>query len=121
MASLRIMIVEDDALLAAILGELLTEMGHDVCATEATEAGAAAAAARMRPDLVLVDVQLGAGDGHAAMAAIARERPVAHIYITGGEPAVERVAPGAVVLRKPFSDALLAQAIARATALAPPA
>lgn len=118
---LRIMIVEDDALLAALIGELLTQMGHEVCATEATEAGATAAAARLRPDLILVDVRLGDGDGRAAMATITRGRPVAHIYVTGRPLAEEDLAPGATVLRKPFSEALLAQAIARARRPVPPA
>lgn len=117
MAGLRIMIVEDDALLAGILAELLAAMGHEVCATEATACGAAEAALRLRPDLMLVDVGLAEGDGPAAMAAVARDRAVAHVYMTGGALAAEALAPGAVVLRKPFSERLLAQAIARAQAL----
>jgi len=59
-------------------------------------------------------VRLGQGSGVAAMAAIARSRPVAHVYVTGAAPSPETLAPGAVVLRKPFSEALLAQAIERA-------
>lgn len=114
MATLRIMIVEDDALLAAILAELLAEMGHAVCATETTEAGAIAAAARALPDLILMDVALAQGDGRAAMAAIEAQGRVAHVFITGAGPLFEGLAPGAVTLRKPFSERLLAQAIARA-------
>lgn len=116
MASLRIMIVEDDALLAAILGELLAAMGHAVCAIAATEAGAAETAARLLPDLILVDARLGEGDGVAAMAAIAQARPVPHVFITGSALTAEGLAPGAVILRKPFTDRMLEQAIARACA-----
>ena len=111
MANLRIMIVEDDRLFAAILGELLGDMGHEVCATEATEAGAVASAARLRPDLILVDGQLGEGD---CVAAIARTRAVPHVFISGGALTAEALAPGAVILRKPFTDLMLEQAIARA-------
>jgi len=35
-------------------------MGHDVCALEITEAGAVAAAAQYRPNLMIVDARLGA-------------------------------------------------------------
>lgn len=114
MSNLRIMIVEDNGLLAALLAELLTTMGHEVCATETSATGAAAAAARQRPDLILVDVGLSEGDGRSAMADIARTRAVPHIYITGGPLTAEGFPPGAVVLRKPFSERLLAQAITRA-------
>jgi hypothetical protein len=34
--TLRILIVEDDAIVAMILGELLAGMGHEICATAAT-------------------------------------------------------------------------------------
>lgn len=118
MTGLRIMIVEDDVMLASILGELLEALGHAVCATESTQTGAAAAAARLRPDLILVDVTLAEGDGAAAMAAVERSRKAPHVYMSGRALNAGDLAPGAVILRKPFSERLLAQAIDRA--LAPP-
>ncbi len=42
MKPLRILVVEDDALIAMVLGELLTAMGHEVCDTAATQADAVA-------------------------------------------------------------------------------
>lgn len=113
---MRIMILEDDALLATILGELLAAMGHEVCAIEATEAGATAAAARLRPELILADVQLAQGDGLAAMTAITRTQATPHIYITGAAAKAEGLPPDAIVLLKPFSDRLLETAITRAKA-----
>ena len=53
--ALRVLIVEDEAMIAMMLAEVLRELGHEVCATEATEAGAVAAAARHKPDLMIVD------------------------------------------------------------------
>ena len=38
MKALRVMVVEDDGMIAMLLAEVLTGMGHDVCAIEATEA-----------------------------------------------------------------------------------
>lgn len=116
MAALRILIFEDDGFVATILEELLVAMGHEVCAIETTETAAAEAAARLLPDLVLLDVRLAEGTGPAAMVSIARARKVAHVFMTGATIQADRLAPGAVVLRKPFSERLLAQAMARALA-----
>ena len=33
MKALRVLVIEDDALIAMLLSELLASMGHDVCAT----------------------------------------------------------------------------------------
>ena len=49
MAALRVLVVEDDAIIGALLAEMLEGMGHDVCAVEATEADAVTAAARCGP------------------------------------------------------------------------
>jgi len=49
---------------------------------------------------------------------IAASRAVPHVFISGGALTAEALAPGAVILRKPFTDLMLEQAIARA--LAPP-
>jgi CheY-like chemotaxis protein len=61
MKALRVLVIEDDALIALLLSELLAGMGHDVCATAATEAEAVRAATRYRPDLMIVDAGLGRG------------------------------------------------------------
>jgi DNA-binding response OmpR family regulator len=63
MKALRVLIVEDDALIGILLAEMLAEMGHVVCAIETTDADAVTAAVRCRPDLIIADVQLGDGSG----------------------------------------------------------
>ena len=63
METLRVLVVEDYALIAMLLSELLASMGHDVCATAASEAEAVIAAARYAPDLMIVDAGLGRGSG----------------------------------------------------------
>ena len=55
MKMLRVLVVEDDTITGMLLGELLTSMGHDVCAIESTQANAVTAAARCRPDLMIVE------------------------------------------------------------------
>ncbi len=111
-ARLRILVVEDDAIIGMLLEDMLAEMGHDVCGVATTEAGAVAAAARERPDLMIVDARLGTGSGLAAMDQIQRSRPMPHVVISGGQ--VFGAAPNAVLLRKPFLADALERAIAQA-------
>src|SRR5690349_6921705 len=116
MKPLRVLVVEDDALIAMLLGELLAGMGHDVCATAATEAEAVTAATRCRPDLMIVDAGLGRGSGISAVEEISREKPLAHVFISGDAARVRLRQPDAVVVRKPFRQAELARAIEIAVA-----
>jgi len=111
MKALRILVVEDDALVASLLSELLGGMGHDVCATAATEAHAVAAAARHAPDLMIVDAALARGSGVSAIEEILRAGPVAHLFVSGDPATVQALKPSAVVVRKPFREADLVRAI----------
>ena len=120
MKALRVLVVEDDALIAMLLGELLAGMGHDVCATAATEAEAVIAANRYGPDLMIVDAGLGRGSGVSAVEEICRVEPLAHLFISGDAERVRLRQPDAVVVRKPFREAELARAIDLALAVAPP-
>ena len=108
---LRILVVEDDAIVGMLLAEMLEEMGYDVCAIEASQADAVAAAMRCRPDLMIVDVQLGDGSGVLAVEEILRTRPIPHLFVSGDPTAVTALRPGAVALQKPFREADLARAI----------
>jgi CheY-like chemotaxis protein len=113
---LRILVVEDDAIIGMLLGELLTAMGHKVCAVVGTEAEAVAAAVKHHPDLMMVDATLGEGNGIRAVETILRAGPVAHLFTTGEALGVSLRRPGAVVVQKPFDEADLIPAIARALA-----
>lgn len=114
MTPLRILVVDDDVLIGLLLGMMLADLGHEVCATETTEAGAVAAAARCRPDLVIADAMLGDGSGERALEQIIRAGPVARVLMSGA--AVRPNLAGAAMLRKPFKEADLVRAIDRATA-----
>jgi CheY-like chemotaxis protein len=120
MKALRVLVIEDDALIAMLLSELLAGMGHDVCATAATEADAVTAATRHRPDLMIVDARLGRGSGVSAVEEILRAGPVAHLFISGDAEKVQTRQPDAVVVGKPFREAELARAIDMALAAATP-
>ena len=111
---MRVLVVEDDAMIGPLLAETLAGLGYEVCGIEATEAGAVAAAARHRPDLMIVDVNLASGSGPAAVERITRVAPVPHLFMSGHTR--QAAMPGEVLLTKPFREADLVQAIGRALA-----
>ncbi len=112
-AALRILVIEDDALIAMFLADLLSAMGHEVCAIVETETDAVAAAARCRPDMMIVDANLREGSGAAAVAQILAWRFVPHFFVTGDPYQVQAFAPAAIILHKPFNLADLTRTIAR--------
>ena len=84
MKALRILVVEDDPLIGMLLAEVLEGLGHEVCAIEANEADAVAAAARCSPDLMIVDARLGDESGIAAVDQILCTGPgAAHVHQRG--------------------------------------
>ena len=109
--ALRVLIVEDDAIISMLLAELLAEMGYEVCATAATEAEAVAAARRDKPNLMIVDARLRGGSGVSAVEEILRAGPVPHIFLSGAPGSVRALRPDAVVIGKPFRQAELVGAI----------
>jgi CheY-like chemotaxis protein len=116
---LRILLVEDDSLIGLLLGDVLTDMGHEICAIEATETGAVEAAARFMPDLMIVDAWLDEGSGVSAVRRILHAGFVPHIFVSGDRLENLPLDPAAVILRKPFFASELASAILRALAARP--
>lgn len=110
----RIVIVEDDVLIAMDLADLLIAMGHDVCAIATTEAEAFDAAMRLEPDLMIVDGNLAEGSGVSAMRQILAQGFVTHLYITGDPVQLLKIVPNAVVVAKPFNMHALAAGMASA-------
>jgi CheY-like chemotaxis protein len=101
-------------MLAMLLGEMLEEMGHKVCAIAATEADAVAAAEREHPGLMIVDARLGNGSGVSAVADIVRTGHIPHFFMSGNTASVSALRPDALVLSKPFGERQLAGAIVQA-------
>ena len=106
--SLRILIVEDEQIVAADLEGTLTRMGHKVIGMAATGEEAISTADRLRPELVLMDVRLqGPMDGTETARRIQRLTGAAIIFITAfaeiftQNPALMN--PPGLCLSKPFS------------------
>jgi CheY-like chemotaxis protein len=114
MRALRILVVEDEAVIAMLLTEVLATMGHDVCPVAATEADAVAAAVLHKPDCMIVDMRLRDGSGVAAVDKILRTGFIPHVFVGGDTFGVQLLRPGAVVIQKPFSESDLVRAIRRA-------
>ncbi len=113
MRTLRVLVIEDEAIIGMLLSTVLAGMGHEVCGVAATEDEAIAMAAEYRPDLLIVDAGLREGSGVSAVAEILRARFVPQIFITGDLAGVRGLKPDATVLEKPFVESELVQAIDR--------
>ena len=79
----RVLIIEDEPIIALDLENLVTELGHKVVATAATRADAVAKAHSEKPGLVLADINLGeGGSGIDAVAEILNSFDIPVIFIT---------------------------------------
>ncbi len=114
MGVLRVLIIEDEILIALLFAEVLMEIGHEVCGSERTEAGAIAAAGICQPDLIIADVRLHEGSGINAVNSILKGGFVPHIFVSGDVIDSRAISSKAIVLQKPFFEAELIKAIARA-------
>ena len=114
----RILIVEDDYMVALSNEWALTDAGFEVVATVASGEEALVTATKARPDLVLMDIRLaGTMDGIDA-ALVLRVRGIPCIFASANtDPGTVARAEAAEPLgwiRKPFTDAELVIAISKA-------
>ncbi|GFM37120.1 response regulator [Desulfovibrio psychrotolerans] len=108
MASLRILIAEDDKLSATLLKAMLEAEGHSVCAVSGSGGDAVEAARRLAPDAVLMDIFLrDEMSGVEAARTIVRDLAIPTLFVTGAsdrallEQVVESGALG--LMKKPVS------------------
>lgn len=121
--AVRVLIIEDEPLIAMDIARLVGEMGHRVCGSAAGRDEAIRLARETHPQLVLADIQLKGGDsGIQAVQEILRSIDVPVIFVTGYPERLltgERLEP-AFVLSKPFKPEVLKTAIGQALAVHPP-
>ena len=105
--ALRIVIVEDDALIAMDVESFVEDAGHVVVATATTASGAITAVDTHRPDVVLMDLRLadGSSGGDAAREILARFG-IRSIFLSGNLDPDTRKALGDLepiaLISKPF-------------------
>jgi len=79
----RILVVEDERIVAREIELSLGELGYDVVGRAASGAEAVAKAGALMPDLVLMDVRMPGGmDGIEAAEAIQRDQPIPIVFLS---------------------------------------
>ncbi|PDT17492.1 hypothetical protein CO670_07075 [Rhizobium sp. J15] len=111
-----IFIVEDDALIAMLLEDMLSDLGYRVCASAPDLERALATAKDSEFDAAILDVSL-AGHSSLPVAKLLDERGKPYLFATGYGSAPEGSSAGTLpVLRKPFQLSELEEAMKRLTA-----
>lgn len=115
--SARVLIIEDEPMIAMDIAAIVTELGHSVVATASTQAKAVEAAIAHRPELVLADIRLaGGGSGIEAVREILAAFSVPVIFITAyPERLFSGVRPEPTFLiSKPFKPSAVQAAVSQA-------
>ena len=113
--SKRVLVIEDTPDNRQIIRDLLTPSGYEVVEAQDGAAGVEMAA-QVRPDLILMDIQLPVLDGYEATRRIKKDPMLAHIpiiavtsYALSGDETKTQAAGCDGYIAKPFSPrALLA-------------
>jgi CheY-like chemotaxis protein/DNA-directed RNA polymerase specialized sigma24 family protein len=113
----RVLIVEDEELIAMDMSDTVEELGHTVVGVAKSEQSAVDMAYETSPELVLADVRLrGGGNGARAIERIIGRNPgVPVIFVTGHPDGVHPDAASSIYcVAKPFNREVLKQTIAHA-------
>ena len=110
---LRVLVVEDEALLLLQLQMTIEEQGHDVIGTAMTSGEAIALARSLDPDLAFIDLQLLDGPTGLNVARFLRSsHRTLIVFITANANRIPVDYEGAAgIVSKPFSQAGITQAI----------
>jgi CheY-like chemotaxis protein len=116
----RVLVVEDEILVAMDANDRLGDLGYEVCGTATTAEEAVAFAREQCPDLVLMDLNLGGPrDGIQAAAEIRMLDPaVGIVFMTAYADPVNRARMAALdpdgIVIKPYTDADFTRAVEHA-------
>jgi CheY-like chemotaxis protein len=80
----KILVVEDDMILALVLKKNLEQLGHTVLDVQASGQGAIDAVSASKPSLIIMDIKLmGSIDGIQTMIEIRKFSEIPVIYVSG--------------------------------------
>ncbi|MBN9033644.1 MAG: hypothetical protein BGO05_12840 [Rhizobiales bacterium 63-7] len=101
-AGARILIVEDEALIAMLLEEMLTDLGYELAGTAATLAQALELAEATELEGAILDLSLG-GEKSLPVADVLAARGIPYMFASGyGRSGLEEPYASRALLRKPF-------------------
>lgn len=104
----RILVVEDEAMVALLIEDLINDCGAEVAASASTAAAAVELARECTVDLALLDVNLGEGETSFEAAEVLRDRGVRFAFLTGyGTQGVRADLREAPILGKPIDPEAL--------------
>jgi CheY-like chemotaxis protein len=107
----RILVVEDEPIVAISLQDMLEELGYSVVGPAFRLAAALALAESEAFDVAILDVNMGDGESYP-VAALLRARGVPYVFATGyGREGLEPGHDQIPVLRKPYHESQLAAAL----------
>lgn len=110
----KVLVVEDEAIIAMLVEDMLADLGHAVAATAANLDQALEAARTLEVDLAILDLHLN-GKATYQAAEILKDRRVPVIFATGAG-SVDPAWAHAQVVQKPFQIEALDAAIKAALA-----
>ena len=111
---LRVLIIEDESLVAMLIEDMLIDLGYEIAAVAAKVEQALDYARDLEVDLALLDLNLS-GQRTDEVARVLAGRGVPFVFATGyGAAGVDARWESAPVLQKPFQIEDLSRAIARA-------
>lgn len=111
---LRVMIVEDEMMIAMMLEDMLADLGHQVAGVAMRLPQALEMAKGVEADIAILDINL---DGRRSfpVAEVLRERGVKLIFASGyGSPGLEAPFLEELILKKPFEASDIGSALRRA-------
>jgi CheY-like chemotaxis protein len=110
--SLRILIVEDEILIALELESLLQDAGHCIVGIAASSREAVASGTELRPDLAFVDIHLSDGPTGVEVARHLAEEGITVLFMTANAKRIPEDCAGAHgVISKPYTERGVHQAI----------
>lgn len=108
---MKILIVEDEFMVAMTLKMLLERQGHDVVAIADDVVSSVIEAERTHPQLAFVDIHLAKGTSGLEAASELTKSGTSCIFLTGNPPDGPRPDIALGCLPKPFSDKTLAATV----------
>jgi DNA-binding response OmpR family regulator len=102
---LKVMIAEDDLIMADMLADVLTKDGYEVCGIALTVDKAVELAEHHKPDLAILDLRLARGGvGTEIAARLSNRGSLGILYATGnlGQMGGLTKADGVACIRKPY-------------------